>query len=118
VDDVVCSHVMTIPPHAACWLCASWTGSCQRHILSIALRVCHGCNRAVCLMSVAAVCSAAGMWQARGGSAERSCPAAAQAQEFAKVLVPLFKQIARCLNSSHFQARLPGRTPLRWWRLA
>ncbi|KAK9828072.1 hypothetical protein WJX81_008475 [Elliptochloris bilobata] len=26
-----------------------------------------------------------------------------QAQEFAKVLVPLFKQIARCLNSSHFQ---------------
>jgi len=26
-----------------------------------------------------------------------------QAQEFAKVLVPLFKQLAMCLNSSHFQ---------------
>ena len=26
-----------------------------------------------------------------------------QAQEFAKVLVPLCKQLARCLNSSHFQ---------------
>ncbi len=58
---------------------------------------------------VAAVCSAAGMWQACGGAAERGRPALAQAQEFAKVLVPLFKQIARCLNSSHFQARLPGR---------
>jgi serine/threonine-protein phosphatase 2A regulatory subunit B' len=29
--------------------------------------------------------------------------AAAQAQEFAKVLQPLFRQIAKCLNSSHFQ---------------
>ena len=28
-----------------------------------------------------------------------------QAQEFAKVLEPLFRQLARCLNSSHFQAR-------------
>lgn len=27
-----------------------------------------------------------------------------QAQEFAKVLSPLFKQLAKCLNSSHFQA--------------
>ena len=26
-----------------------------------------------------------------------------QAQEFAKCMVPLFKQMARCLNSSHFQ---------------
>ena len=26
-----------------------------------------------------------------------------QAQEFAKVMVPLFKQVAKCLNSSHFQ---------------
>ena len=30
----------------------------------------------------------------------------AQAQEFAKVLEPLFKQLAKCLNSSHFQVRL------------
>ena len=29
-----------------------------------------------------------------------------QAQEFAKVLVPLFKQLAKCLNSSHFQVGL------------
>ena len=28
-----------------------------------------------------------------------------QAQEFAKVLEPLFKQLAKCLNSSHFQVR-------------
>ena len=28
-----------------------------------------------------------------------------QAQEFGKVLVPLFKQLAKCLNSSHFQVR-------------
>jgi hypothetical protein len=26
-----------------------------------------------------------------------------QAQEFAKVLLPLFHQLAKCLNSSHFQ---------------
>lgn len=26
-----------------------------------------------------------------------------QAQEFAKVMEPLFKQIAKCLNSFHFQ---------------
>jgi len=35
-----------------------------------------------------------------------------QAQEFSKIMVPLFKQIARCLNSSHFQVRSPRR-PLR-----
>lgn len=29
-----------------------------------------------------------------------------QAQEFAKVLVPLFKQLSKCLNSSHFQVGL------------
>lgn len=28
-----------------------------------------------------------------------------QAQEFAKICIPLFKQIAKCLNSSHFQVR-------------
>ena len=32
--------------------------------------------------------------------------ASEQAQEFAKVMQPLFRQIARCLNSSHFQVRL------------
>ena len=26
-----------------------------------------------------------------------------QATEFAKIMVPLFKQVAKCLNSSHFQ---------------
>lgn len=26
-----------------------------------------------------------------------------QAAEFAKVMIPLFQQIAKCLNSSHFQ---------------
>lgn len=30
-----------------------------------------------------------------------------QAQEFSKICNPLFKQIARCLNSSHFQVALP-----------
>ena len=37
-----------------------------------------------------------------------------QAQEFAKVLVPLFKQLAKCLNSSHFQVRFssPGAAAL------
>lgn len=30
-----------------------------------------------------------------------------QAQEFAKVLVPLFKQLAKCLNSPHFQVCFP-----------
>ena len=30
-----------------------------------------------------------------------------QAAEFAKIMVPLFKQIAKCLNSSHFQVRWP-----------
>lgn len=30
-----------------------------------------------------------------------------QPQEFGKVVGPLFKQIARCLNSSHFQVRVP-----------
>lgn len=28
-----------------------------------------------------------------------------QAAEFSKVMVPLFRQLARCLNSSHFQVR-------------
>lgn len=28
-----------------------------------------------------------------------------QAQEFAKVMEPLFKQVAKCLNSFHFQVR-------------
>jgi hypothetical protein len=32
-----------------------------------------------------------------------------QAAEFSKVMVPLFRQLARCLNSSHFQVRRPGR---------
>ena len=31
-----------------------------------------------------------------------------QAAEFAKIMVPLFKQIAKCLNSSHFQVRWPA----------
>ena len=38
-----------------------------------------------------------------------------QAQEFAKVMQPLFRQIARCLNSSHFQVSrimLPALPPL------
>ena len=30
---------------------------------------------------------------------------AVQPQEFSKICAPLFKQIARCLNSSHFQVR-------------
>ena len=29
-----------------------------------------------------------------------------QATEFAKIMVPLFKQVAKCLNSSHFQVRV------------
>lgn len=29
-----------------------------------------------------------------------------QAAEFSKIMVPLFKQLARCLNSSHFQVPL------------
>lgn len=28
-----------------------------------------------------------------------------QAAEFAKIMTPLFRQLARCLNSSHFQVR-------------
>ena len=32
-------------------------------------------------------------------------PALLQATEFAKIMVPLFKQVAKCLNSSHFQVR-------------
>ena len=32
----------------------------------------------------------------------------AQTSEFAKVMVPLFRQISRCLNSSHFQVRRRG----------
>ena len=39
------------------------------------------------------------------GSALQGCVRFVQAQEFAKVLEPLFKQLAKCLNSSHFQAR-------------
>ena len=35
----------------------------------------------------------------------KGCSTPAQAQEFGKVLVPLFKQLAKCLNSSHFQVR-------------
>ena len=35
----------------------------------------------------------------------RAAALPAQAQEFGKVLVPLFKQLAKCLNSSHFQVR-------------
>jgi serine/threonine-protein phosphatase 2A regulatory subunit B' len=32
-----------------------------------------------------------------------------QAAEFSKVMVPLFRQLARCLNSSHFQVSRQGR---------
>ena len=35
-----------------------------------------------------------------------------QAQEFAKVMVPLFKQVAKCLNSSHFQVCFSHQRPL------
>ena len=31
------------------------------------------------------------------------CVLCIQATEFAKIMVPLFKQVAKCLNSSHFQ---------------
>ena len=34
-----------------------------------------------------------------------SCLLLLQATEFAKIMVPLFKQVAKCLNSSHFQVR-------------
>ena len=33
-----------------------------------------------------------------------------QPPEFQKIMVPLFRQLARCLNSQHFQVR--GRDPL------
>ncbi len=46
-------------------------------------------------------CRRGARWQVRGLSALH-----VQAQEFAKVLVPLFKQLAKCLNSSHFQVGL------------
>lgn len=31
-----------------------------------------------------------------------------QAPEFQKIMVPLFRQLAKCLNSQHFQVRHPG----------